>query len=74
MFSSLPRDLERVQRQGPRCDLSTKDVDSELGAALDVQLEGRAEEKTSVQRTRVSRFDRICWYVVKTVEHPMPLA
>lgn len=36
----------------------------------------REEEKKplSVQRTRVSRFDHVCRCLVKTVEHPMPLA
>lgn len=46
MFLSLPKNLERAWWEGPRCDLSTRDVDSKPGAARGVQLGGRAEEKT----------------------------
>lgn len=54
--------------------MSTGDVGSEPRAVGDVQLGGRAEERPSVQRTRVLRFDCICQCAVKTVEHPMLLA
>ena len=65
VFSSVPRNLERGRWEGPRCDLSTSDVNSEPGAVQGVKLKGRAEKRLLVQRTRVLRFDCICSCAVK---------